>query len=57
MVGGGGCHLCYNYQFSPLFLSKTGDQGDLQLLAYELGYHPLSIEHSVSFIGQFQITL
>ena len=22
MMGKGGCHLCYNYQFSPLFLSK-----------------------------------
>ena len=33
------------------------EQGALQLLAYELGHHPLAIEHAVSFIGQSPITL
>ena len=33
------------------------EQGDPQLLADELGYHPLAIEHAVSFIEKSPITL
>ena len=33
------------------------EQGDLQLLAEKLGYHPLAIEHATSFIKQSAITL
>ena len=33
------------------------DQGELEKLADELGYHPLAIEHAISFIQQVGITL
>ena len=33
------------------------EKGDLQLLSDELGYHPLAIEHAVSFIDKSPITL
>lgn len=33
------------------------DQKELELLAEELGYHPLTIEHATSFISQIGITL
>lgn len=32
-------------------------QGELELLAKELGYHPLAIEHATSFIRQIGVTL